>query len=167
MAQFARPSSDITTNTWATPPLWSNLSEVVADDTTTQIFEIDSLGGDSFEVKLSTVLDPLQDTGHILRIRTKYSIAISGQFAVFLKQGASTIAFTSADDGTTGYNTTTYTLTTSEAAAISDYSNLSVLVSFGGSLSGGTNFVTWIELQVPNILTPPFYDIFLWMRPDE
>lgn len=165
MTQFARPASDITVGGWLPTPIAPKLSEVIADDNTTKVSVTLNGTSDTFEVKLSNLLGPVR-AGHTIRIRTACG-TVPGAFLVELYESTILRASFAADDGSGLFNTTTYVLSAAEANSISDYQNLRVRVRAEETLFGITVFdVTWIELEVPDI-TPPFYDIFLWARPDE
>lgn len=165
MTQFARPISDITVGSWVPSSgtdLFSRLNEVVPSDVT-EISYTYSFSQDSFEVKLGPVSDPTSSANHILSVRVQD--AVLGDLNVELYQGSTPIFASLA----TGLVFTTVVLTLSAAAAdsITDYTDLRVRVTGGTFANSGLSEVSWIELQVPNVATPPFYDIFLWARPDE
>lgn len=175
MSQFARPASDISTGAWAAIPsspatLWDKVSEVVSDDaaTTARTFIVGA-GTDTFEEKLSTVGDPSTSAGHIVRVHAfaDDSLGDGANIDVFLMQGAvqiATFTFSAGAAWVTGQRT----LSALEADSISDYSDLRIRVRANGSVGNSWIFdVSQMELQVPSVVVPPFYDVFLWTRPDE
>ena len=150
MAQFTRPSSDITTD-WTTTPLWSKLDEAIADDGD---FITGTGNAKTFEVKLSAITDPGIDTGHVIRIRAR---ATGGQAAEKLNtwglyQGATPIVTQNASITRGSFNEYSIALSEVEASAITDYSDLRVrgLTSQGAS---ETIDVSWAEFETPDL--PP------------
>ncbi len=161
-AQFARPASDINNSggysaTEGTD-LWDELDETTADDTTSQVTSGSNPAqsdGTGFEVKLGAVTDPQSSSGHILRIRHKKDGGKTGEAHWRLYQGSTAISPERSTIGLQNGNYTdgsAYTLTSAEANAITDYSDLRVrvwsIVSGGGSPT--TVSYTWIEFEVPD-----------------
>ncbi len=161
-AQFARPCSDVNntgsyTATSGTD-LWDELDETTADDTTTQVTSATNPAqsdGTGFEVKLCAVSDPQSSSGHILRIRHKKDGGKTGEAHWRLYQGSTAVSPERSTIGLQNGNYTNgaaYTLSSAEADAITDYSDLRVrvwsIVSGGGSPT--TVSYTWIEFEVPD-----------------
>lgn len=144
MAQFGRPASDVAAGSWTTTPLWSKINEVVADDTS---FITDAAAGGVAEVGLSSVVDPLSSTGHIIRVRAKRGASAGTQLAVALYQGATQIAAFTQASLTTAFVTYTFTLSGAQADAITDYTNLRFRLQ-GNTSSAVT--VSWAEFEVPD-----------------
>lgn len=132
--QTARPSADIdVTNAVGvpTPGAGSGVYARLAENVDTSYAEI-SNGGD-VEVAFSSLIDPQVHTGHTLTYRAWYGGgATSGTQTVTLKQGTTTIASWT-DTLTSSPQTFTHTLTSGQASAISDYSQLRV--RFAASVS--------------------------------
>lgn len=148
MAQYARPSSDITTG-WATTPLWSKVDEASPGSDTDYITGT----GDTVtcEVKLSTVTDPSSDIGHNWSIRLQANGSGKGEeVSAYLYEGTTLIETLLNGDkpGRGAFVTRTGTL--ASASSISDYSDLRIRLVTGGN--GGSESIdcSWIELEVPD-----------------
>jgi hypothetical protein len=146
-AQFARPDSDFSLNGWSSPA-FSKINEVTADDDTNYTSRT---GVGTLEVDTSNLADPVVDSGHILRFRARTSGTVAGQpekLNMELWQGGTKIGDTGDKTLTGSYQTFTDDLTTTEAAAITDYTNLRF--KFVPTLAGTeTVRLTWAELEVP------------------
>lgn len=155
MAQFARPDSDVSNaGGWAPTPLWDQINEATADDDTTKVTSGNNPGtADTFEVGLTDVTDPTDDTGHIIRFRHKQEGgARTSEAKAQLYQGATLIAETTSVAPGTIWTTTSYTLAAvGEADQITDYTDLRIRVvpNTTGTGSPATHSVTWAELEVP------------------
>lgn len=160
MAQFGRPDSDVT-NTGNNG--FGAIDEATASDA--DFWFGDNNVAEELEVSLSNVTDPSTDTGHIFRYRvakTNAGTVDGGGNAVTvtarLMQGTTQIATDTAKTATGTWTQYSYTLTSGEAAAISDYTDLRL--EFVTSASGGApanrrgGAVSWAELEVPDPLTP-------------
>lgn len=110
--------------------------------------------GDAFtQVQLSSVTDPASSSGHILRFQCDFMNG-TGLF-VALFQGATQITIVYADCG--GMDGA-YTLSAAEANAITDYSNLSIVVTAYFTdydcqceqPCGTTYSVDYVRLEVPD-----------------
>ncbi len=155
MAQFARPSSEVDAGFWLPIPggtTTAAIDEVTPNDATDYIASTEATG----EWALSSVTDPNDNTGHILRIRARKSSS-GGRTKTIqreLRQGSTTIqqstAIPLADDGS--WETITLNITEANAANITDYSDLRVVLTSGETGGGGPRdvHVTWVELEVPN-----------------
>jgi hypothetical protein len=123
--QVLRPSSDISVNGWTSTG--ANLWSVIDEDNPSDADYISSPAnpaGEVAEVKLSSGIDPVSSTGHVVR----YRVAATGQDAaitVALYCGATPIASwaqtLTADAGGTNYQ---QTLSSGQADAITDYTDL-------------------------------------------
>lgn len=150
MAQFGRPTADISPGSWTTTPLYSKLSEANPDDATTQVQSSNRPTNDTFEVRLSSVTDPQSSSGHIVRIRMYGNT--SHTWSAYLYQGATLIkTLVSGAVPPSSYTTYSYTLTAGEADSITNYADLRVRIVANGS-ANGREYVTWIEMEVPNLL---------------
>lgn len=159
MPQFGRPSADISTGTWTTTPLWEKLDESSPDDTTTEVTTANNPSNVAFEVRVTGITDPEDNTGHVVRVRVKKS-ASGGRtinFAFTLLQGSTTIATWSASNVTNSYATFTRNLTTGEAGNITNYADLRVRVSANNPDTGPGRSAqcTWIEMEAPDAPAPP------------
>lgn len=137
MAQFGRPSTDTTRESWeeddgTTTAIWDQIDEVAADDAD-YIRSALVPTTDAYVTKLTTLTDPLQSTGHIVRYRYGKDTAAGAQIdiVVQLRQGY----VSEASQGTLIASAThtnvglfpiagTFTLTGPEADAITNYDDL-------------------------------------------
>lgn len=160
MAQFGRPSSDVSAGAWTPTPLWSNLDEAVAADA--DFIACDNSTNDFCEVQLTGIAnDPLSATGHVIRYRYRKSASSgnSRSVQVALYQGGTLIASGSVHTPTTTtWTAGTFTLTSTQANAITDYSDLRLRFIATGSTGGSQGNrravqVSWAELEVPSATT--------------
>jgi hypothetical protein len=157
MAQFLRPSSDVTTTNWTrssgSSDYWTYIDEVTAD---ANDYVQTQNQGSGLEVGLSTVDTPSNRNSHIVRLQAwALGSNPAERHTVLLLQGATTIA-TVVNNATITRNTPTtldYTLTSGEANAITDYSNLRLRFTAGTLASGETYRVSWAEMEVPDAAT--------------
>lgn len=164
MAQFARPDADLdNTGGWSTSGsnLWDEINEAVAsaDDATTRIFTGNNPSGSTVAtVRLSDVADPVSGSGHIIRVRAQTSQGSrTTTLAVQLRQGyvsegspGTLIATKSATDHG-AWSTSTYTLTSGEADAITNYNDLAF--RFVPATSGGGS-PSIVEITAAEFETP-------------
>lgn len=130
MTQYARPTSDVSNTGWGTAPLWSKVDEAVADDA--DLISASS-SGNVCEVGMGSVTDPNGNTGHKITIRRRSGGGHSCTIA--LVQGTTVIAsFTDTTAGGT-FTDTNYTLSSSEADAITNYADLRLRFTLGASVN--------------------------------
>jgi hypothetical protein len=125
MAQFARPISDVTINTWWTSPLYSKVN-----DSSDSTYINGPLGSTlACELQLGSVTDPASNTNHVLTVRAivQDGSAAGEKLTFYLYEGA-TLRATSAAETISRTTATdyTYTLTSTEADSITNYSDLRV-----------------------------------------
>lgn len=174
MAQLARPVSDIVFANDAiylgnpdNTDRYKNLDEVTQDNAD-KVFVKNAYTGSAYvEFGLSAVTDPNSSSGHI--VRYSYCRVFSGNpngsgnsvnSKVSLYQGSTLIAEKSVTGITTGsYVADSFTLTSGEADAITDYSALSIRL-FGNGGAGGPPINqrgvawSWLEFEVPDVSDP-------------
>lgn len=125
--QTARPVSDVDVTSAVgvpTPGVGSGVYADLAANDDAHYAEISNAG--DVEVAFSSLIDPLSATGHTLSYRVEYAGgATSGTLTVTLKQGTTTIA-TWTDTLTSAFQGVSHTLTSTQANAITDYSQLRV-----------------------------------------
>lgn len=161
MAQFLRPDADQATGSWSATPLWSKVDEGSPGDDTT-IASADNSSPDDADLRLSDpAASPVVDTGHILRAAWNKSAAGGHAINAVLElwQGVpgtgslvATLSVTNIGDTEV---VSTYTLSTGEAANISDYTDLYLRVSRQGDTGGPPGnrrslVVDFVELEVPD-----------------
>jgi hypothetical protein len=156
MAQIARPSSDIATNSW-TPSTGATLFGCIDEVTPADGDYIQRNAVAYCEVGLSSVIDPGVATGHIVRYRygrsrTDRTLTL----VVRLMQGASEIASWTHTNPSLSYVLAEQTLTPTEANAITDYSSLSLRFDITAIQNGQVyGQVSWAEFEVPNAGVQP------------
>ncbi len=162
MAQFARPSSDITVNGgWttqagATSNRWTVLDEIEPANDADFIQSALAIN-DVYECRLSSVQPALINRLHVLRYRGRKS-AIGGNVRgviVELLQGASVIASNTHADLTAVMLDGAIVLTKEQGALITDYADLRVRFSATGTFSGNNTQrrrveISWCQLRVPD-----------------
>lgn len=159
MAQFARPSSDVSNaGSWATQPttgqaLYAQIDETAASDTDYCVSPSNPSNA-AFVVGLGSVTDPATGTGHVMRVR--YAKSASGGRTIDLTfrllQGGTQIASRTITNLSEVVTTSEFTLSGGEADAITDYGALRFEFSANVSGSGGGRAcaVTWAELETPD-----------------
>jgi hypothetical protein len=124
--QTAAPTSDISAGGWNPSTggtLYGTIDETTADDAD---YDIDMSSGSTMEVKFAGLTDPASSTGHIVRYRVK---GATGSLVVSLRQGAGTeIASWTHNPAPSSATTYEQTLTSGQANAITDYSDLRLRV---------------------------------------
>lgn len=152
MAQFARPSSDINAINWTAAPLWSKVDEVVADDSDIiQAPDADILEY-ACELGLSSVTDPLQSGGHIVRVRAQKSDSFNRNLLVELYESSLFLIASATHSLTASMAVYSFTLTAPQADSISNYAALSIRMTAKDAILGHPNrpIVSWAEFEVPN-----------------
>lgn len=149
--QVAVPSSDITTGAWTdigSSPHYECLNESVASDG--DYVQLNNQTANTFEVKLSAVDDPLSNVNHVVTSRVRKlgtgTISLTG----YLMQGSTQIA-TWSISLSSSFTNTTYTLSSSEADAITDYGDLRT--RYTGTCASATRYiaVSWVKLETPDM----------------
>lgn len=142
MAQFARPASTITIDTWTdevggTTNIHTHIDEAVADNND-YIRSAQAPTTDPYVCKLSSVTDPLASGGHV--VRYYYGKDVSGgaqiDIVVQLRQGytnegspGTLIASATHTDVAAGFTLGSFTLSSGEADSITDYTDLYIRVT--------------------------------------
>jgi hypothetical protein len=154
MAQYARPSGDLDDGLWVDTYggdsdgiLYEEIDEITPGDS-------DYITNDGVlstcKIYLSAVSEPGVRTGHIMRFRTRCTVATA--LTVYLYQGTSTfIASYYWSSLPASFETKTYTLTEAQANNITDYGDLRVW--FSGPLVSSQLDVSWFEFEVPDSFT--------------
>jgi hypothetical protein len=159
VAQFARPSQDVTIGSWTTNSgsaanLFASIDEDVANDA--DFVQSSLTVNDAYEVRLSSVQAALIDRGHILRYRIQKNQALGNTRGclVELRQGATVIASQNHPDLTIAWASLPVALTPAQGAAITNYADLRVRFTATGTVSGQAGVrrrvqVSWLQLRVP------------------
>lgn len=116
--QLLRPTSDISAGAW-TPSTGTDLFSMLDETPYNDADYIVTSSASSSEVKLGFGFDPLSSTGHTIRYRAKGN----GTLTVYLYQGTTLIA-SHVPTLTSGFQTFTFTLTSTEADSITSYTDL-------------------------------------------
>lgn len=159
MAQFLRPNSDITTTEivgsyTAIDETTSNTSDYLTSNDNTDAV---------YECGLSSATDPGVNTGHIVRYTiakadTNVPPSTTGNVQLMqidLYQGATFIALVRDLVAVNGWVTSSYTLTGTEADAITNYADLRIrftMPASGGGSPGNRRggAVAWAEMEIPD-----------------
>lgn len=155
MVQIARPESTTLAGAW-TPTgaasLHAALAEPVPDDASFIASEADPANS-ACEVAVASLVDPSDDSGHVLRWRHAKSAAggNSIDLTVELRQGTTVIATASFIDIGDVWTTGTLVLSGAAAANISDYSDLRLrfIADVSGADLARAAHVSWAELETP------------------
>lgn len=150
MSQFIRPTSDISTGSWATTPLWSKLDDNSDADYVTS----DVVVGDSFRVHLGNPDDPLVSTGHIIRARWRRASGTTAGAKLRLYQGSTLIATLTNSSLGGSFATSSLTLTGAQADSITDYTDLRLDVEFYTGTGIASVDVAWVEMELPSLTAP-------------
>lgn len=125
--QTARPTSDIASASATgvpTPGAGEGYYTRLAANADTSYVEVQNSG--YVEVEFAALADPLSGSGHTIRYRLQYSgTSTSGTMLVEVRQGATVIAPWTDTLGST-FAAFSHTLTSTQANAITDYSDLRV-----------------------------------------
>lgn len=157
MAQFLRPSSDITTTNW-TRSSGTNAYYTYIDETTSDssdYVQIVTTTGSGLEVKLSAGTDPVSSANHIVRVADWTVGSGAGEArTILLLQGSTTIAtVATGNPSRTVGSTVTFTLTGTQADSITDYSDLRLRFTANTLAAGETYRVGWAEMEIPDPVT--------------
>ncbi len=147
MSQFAHPTSDVSTGSWTTTPLWSKVDETPYSDT--DYIQVVNKTADSCEFQLNSVVDPASSSGHIIRARVKKAGSGTVTCTAYLYEGT-TLRATTALTLTTSYVTRTYTLSAAEADSITNYSDLHIRLTATCASSSRYVYCSWVEFEVPD-----------------
>lgn len=163
MTQFARPDSDVTTNSWTASDagsLFAAIDEVTPDD---GVFILNgNNSNDACEVGLSDVLDP--QVGDGLAVAYRYSKNAAGgnarNITVELVQGTTVISGQTQTGITEVWTDGAWSLTPAEVGNITDYTDLRIRVTASGTTGGATGNrrsvrLSWAVLTLPDPPTPP------------
>lgn len=155
MAQFGRPDSDVTVSDWTTAPLWSSIDEATFSDA--DLISSNNNTNNACEVGLSDVGDPVSSSTHVVRYRYRKNAAAGNarNITVSLYQGATLIAEQTHTGISEVFTAGSFTLTGPQADSITDYADLRLRFTAGGTTggSGGNRRsvqVSWAELEVPD-----------------
>jgi len=153
MTQYARPSSDILTDSIWSPStgtdLYSCVNETSSNDSPDVRTTSSSTGYD--ELGLSTVTDPEVNTDHVLTYRCRRNPTNRAiTFVMRLMQGSTEIASWTHTNEPNAYTTYNQELSTAQADAITDYSALRVRLDITSSHVQGRYYVSWIQFEVPD-----------------
>lgn len=142
MAQFGRPISDASIGTWkdqgdGTTNIYTTIDETSASDAD-YIKSVDNPSSAPYATGLTTTLeDPVSNANHIIRWRRQKSASGGGQIdlTITLNEGytnegspGTQRCTTSDTDIPAAWASTSYTLSSGEADAITDYTDLTLRI---------------------------------------
>ena len=173
MAQFLRPDSTITTNTWSGningADLHLDIGAEAASDT--EFIANGTNSSDLSEVIVgSFVEDPANRLNHIVRYR--YSKSAAGGNARNITVGVYNGATLIAEQTHTGisevWTAGTFTLSEAEANNITDYTDLRLRFTAAGTTGSQpanrrSVQVSWAEMEIPDAPPPPPLLTNLWI----
>jgi hypothetical protein len=158
VANFARPSADISRGSWTTQSggtanLFATLDEEAADDND---YVISALNANStYEVRLSSVAPAIIPRAHLIALRGRKDASGGNTkgVSVSLVQGSTVIGTLDFPDLPFAVTQQNVSIPKSMASQITDYSDLRVRLTSTGITSGGSArrraIVTGIALRVP------------------
>lgn len=153
MAQYGRPDSDVSFDA-----CWSGTYLYIDEETysDSDYLTCDMATNGDAEVGLSNVTDPASGSGHTVRFRAWQQNTVNQRtLQVELLQGSTVISTYSAFNLPTSATSYSWTLTSTEADNITDYTDLRLRFTAGGNVDPpGKNqaavYVSWAELEVPD-----------------
>lgn len=158
MAQFGRPDSDVTVNSWTPTPLWQQIDETPSSDL--DLISGDNNTNDLCEVGLSDVNDPQSSSGHIVRYRYRKNLTggNSRNITVGLVQGTTVIASQTHNNIGGIFVTGSFTLSGAQADSITNYADLRLRFTASGDTGGNPTGrrsvqVSWAEFEVPDAVS--------------
>ncbi len=159
--QFSRPDNDdLNADNWVGDDASAtNIFEHIDDNSDADWIESASAGSSQdYTTGLSSVTDPVTDTGHVVRFTYGKSASGARTFTldITLREVSTTIrTFQLTGIDTTGFTQDSFTLTPTEADNIGNYADLNILITqtrTGGG-AGRDLRIGWIEFEVPGIVT--------------
>lgn len=154
MAQFARPSSDVSSGSWTAQGGPSDLFDCLNESTPSDTDYCEESGGTTaFEVGLTSLTDPTSNIDHTVRWR--WNTDGSGareKMTIRLREGAGVTIATMVLNGNVdrGWTSKSYELTTEEADSISDYTDLRIDFTVNQQGGGESCWISWAEFEVPD-----------------
>jgi hypothetical protein len=161
VAQFARPDSDVSIANWrdqggGATNIYSVVDEASSDDAdyVTVSMPVNQL----LALSLSDVTDPSSSSGHVVRWRARLANWVDDSMTLVIALRQTTTLIATCRSGAitdTSFTAGSYTLSSAEADAITDYAALRLYFT----ASGFTNDpdvrveVSWSELEVPDVAT--------------
>jgi hypothetical protein len=142
MTQYARPDSDVSDGNWVNESLdqdnlYASIDNASTSDSDYVYSTDDGWETSSMTVGLGNVTDPSSAADHIVRYRAKGVEGSAGMETLTVELlETSTQRATETITPTTSYVDHSFTLTTAEANAISNYDNLRLKLTRGGTDGG-------------------------------
>ena len=144
MTQYARPDSDVSDGSFLNASgnntnLYQSIDESSASDSDYVISTDSSYAADNMTVGLSNVTDPENAANHVVRYRATGSGGMGGSvpsLTVALLEGSTQRASSTNSSVATSFTDYNFSLSTSEANAISDYTDLRLKFTRAAAGSG-------------------------------
>jgi hypothetical protein len=143
MPQVSRPFADVLTGNWKPVPVYTEINELNADDST--LVTSSAVAGDSFEVSLSPLAMPEQFAPQNLSVRLRKTSPSPGRATITLLQGSAPVAYRIVVPTQT-FTTYTFSLTTAEMNNITNLAALNLQVRSGFATAPGC--ATWAVVPV-------------------
>lgn len=152
MTQTARPISDTSIGGWlGDGDETTNLWDRVDDETTTQYIKAEDGVNDTIEFDIDDLTDPVGNTLHVITFEMQGTGSGGPEWCnVQLFEGATERAASGNQQNRASWGTKTYTLTTGEADAITDYTNLSLKVVSSSLGATEDMWVSYAKFEVPD-----------------
>jgi hypothetical protein len=162
MAQYGRPSSDITALSGSGSGTFTALDEITFSDS--DYISSNDNTNVTYEGLLSSVTDPASASTHIVRWRQAQadgnvapsSGGTSSSYSAYLYQGGTLIAtlVSGETSNASSFLAKSYTLTSTEANSITNYADLRIRFDFTGGGGAPANrrgvAISWVEFEVPD-----------------
>ena len=149
VSQYARPNASTAVDPMAIGIVGGATYHEVVDETSANdadyFYSLTATSGFDVTLGLSDLTDPQASAGHVLKARFAKLTTASATAVAYLYQGTTMIAAMSSATLTTTPTTYSYTLSATEANAITDYTDLSIRVVTGM----GDVACYWVELATP------------------
>lgn len=151
-AQYARPSSTITSGSWTYSG--SSLHEDTDEEAPDGVaYASSTTDEDECVLGLSSVIDPVSSSGHIIRFTARSVNGEKGGENLYVRLYQGDVLIASSAKITlnrNAYEEYTYTLLAEEADAIEDYGNLRIRLHVDAVGSGEEIRVDQVEFETPN-----------------
>ncbi len=149
--QVARPDEDVQLGSWTITGAATGHAATNSTNTNHDADYVNtSTNGDVLIIGLTGLLEPLSSSGHVLRLSARAYPGVFRTLNFELRQGSTLIASTSRTITHYAYAIESFFLSTAEADAITDYTDLEVRMSASGLGGGEYIRVTWIAFETPD-----------------
>ncbi len=150
MTQTALPDADISAGSWTIEggpsTLFDALDDGMASDTE---FLEDAAADSTFEVGIEDLVDPENNVNHVIRVRLQGNWSGEPErLIVALVEGTTVIQSSGNLANRASWLTTTFTIGTTEADTIGDYTDLRLRGTAANLVGGETMWVSGLQFEV-------------------